>query len=112
MFSNWFSMGGFGGSSVPQYALIMGASGGSGSPANSQILSELCYSIAPDEEVKMSSIAHSHNDSAMKSPYQILASNANERGGVHVRVIEGQHGKALKSPALPTLNWAANELTE
>ena len=101
--SNWLSMRGLDGSSVAQNHLIMSASGGSGSPANSQILSEVFYSIAPDdeykiapdEEYKMSSLAHSKNDSAMKSPYQILASNANEQGRVQARVIEGEHGEDL-----------------
>ena len=52
---------------------------------------------APEEEVKVSSLDHNQNDSAMKSPDLILASYANERGGVQVRVIEGQHKEALKS---------------
>ena len=46
----------------------MGASGGSGSPADSKILSGPDYSSDPDEEVKMSSIAHDDEASAMKLP--------------------------------------------
>ena len=52
---------------------------------------------APEEEVKVSSLDHNQNDSAMKSPDLKLASYANERGGVKVRIIEGQNKEDHKS---------------